>query len=83
MNDKVLHVVGATSGLRHDQNLPLYDLGEYSGLQAAVTQLVNDPSHEAALRNVITAAILFHLEHTEPDQMDRVRQCTQERSNQC
>ena len=80
MNDRVLAVVNAAKKMKHDRNIPIYDPGTFSCVQSAVAQLANDPSYEPALQNVITAAILFHMEYTDPDCLERVRQRVQERA---
>ncbi len=81
ISDRVLEVVNATRKMKHDQNLPIYDPGTFGCVQSAVAQLVNDPSYEPALQNLITAAIMFHIEHTDPDTLERVRQRIKEKAD--
>jgi len=65
VNEQLRKVCKALRGLEGGPENKIVNAGLVESVGTAYAQLVNDPSCEAKLKDLIVAAIAFHLQHTE------------------
>lgn len=64
LSERMMELCEAVNKLDVESNT-LYEPGTVKCLQTCVAQLVNDPSHEPNLKDLLVAAIVFHLKYTD------------------
>lgn len=67
MYEQLLKVCDALTKLEGGPENKIMNPGSVESVATAYAQLVNDPSCEATLKDLLVAAIAFHLRHKEDE----------------